>query len=525
MFQETKDKPELRNADRAREERKQRLSSQSNNDGTKKPLRKKRSLAAIITIVVLSALIIAMIVWALVSQGILNRYQKAYTVQYTAEAADGKSGSKNYSVSEANFFAGLLGDQLVQQGIFSSEGQQMLDSPSQVPQETQQTEATGTDSTTAAQESTMRDTLKQEIERQLRLDFLLSNEKVEGEQQDTSARADQLLESLKQRAASEQISFANYLSNHYGKGMNEKTFRSIFTRLLQAAAVQQSKYKSFDYDEATLKAKYDEDPAKYDVVSYRFYDFFAEEEDAKAKAEAFNDKLTDEDSFKSEAEILAKQKSDADQQQPPAADLDQSLVSNQRSIYMEPAVKDWLYSSDRQAQQHAVIDMGNGAYKVVMFLDRKQPQDPSYNSRHILLKVDANASAEEQAKVEKKAEEIKQEFEAGDKTEDSFAELAGKYSEDPGSANNGGLYEGTKKGQFVPEYEEWCLDPARQTGDVDIVKTVHGYHLIYFIKTNGPEWQDLVRNDLRDKDFREWIENLENEVEVIDAGHANKVAR
>ncbi len=535
MFQESKEKPELRNADIAREERRERMSAMTNSDGSKKPLRKKRSKAALITILVLCALIIGMIVWAVFSLGILNRYQKAFTVSYKADAASGKQGSKTYTLAEANFFAGLIRDQRFPNGLFSPEAQAALDEQTLTSDTSAEETTTDTTTSETAEESTEsttaaiseRDKLIEEVKRQLVLDFVLEQEKGDQELPDQTERIDTLMKSMKERAASEKLSLSNYLANHYGKGMNEKTFRNIFKHLLDVSSIQSEKYKSFTYDEATLQAKYDEDPSKYDVVSYRFYSYSPDDKDAEKKAEEFNSKVTDEESFKSLAAESDAKISEEKGEEAPAQDpsLDTTLASDQRSKYIEPAVMDWLFSKDRQANDHTVIKTTNGLYQVVMFLERHQPQDPSYDSRHILLKVDPEATEEEQAKVKENIEKLKAEFEAGDRTEESFAELASKNSEDPGSSNNGGLYAGIKKGQFVPEYEEWCLDENRQSGDVEIIKSTYGYHLIYFVKTNGPEWQDLVSSELRDADFRAWLESAEQEVEVVDAGNGNKVGR
>ena len=64
--------------------------------------------------------------------------------------------------------------------------------------------------------------------------------------------------------------------------------------------------------------------------------------------------------------------------------------------------------------------------------------------------------------------EILAEFNSGDKTEDSFAELANKYSEDEGSNTNGGLYENIAKGQMVQEFNDFCF-ADHKAGDTGIV--------------------------------------------------------
>ncbi len=77
--------------------------------------------------------------------------------------------------------------------------------------------------------------------------------------------------------------------------------------------------------------------------------------------------------------------------------------------------------------------------------------------------------------VRKIAVEVLQKVKAGE----DFSALAKQYSEDPGSKDNGGLYEGIKKGQFVPEYEDVVFNKLKN-GEVysDLVKTDFGYHII-----------------------------------------------
>lgn len=93
------------------------------------------------------------------------------------------------------------------------------------------------------------------------------------------------------------------------------------------------------------------------------------------------------------------------------------------------------------------------------------------------------------------AEAILAEWEEGDKTEASFAEFANKYSQDPGSNTNGGLYNGITVGQMVESFESWCFDETREVGHYGIVRTELGFHIMYF---SGKDytWDDTVREDL-----------------------------
>lgn len=125
------------------------------------------------------------------------------------------------------------------------------------------------------------------------------------------------------------------------------------------------------------------------------------------------------------------------------------------------------------------------------------------NVRHILVYPEGadgtnlatqEFSEEAWAASEKKAQEILDQFLAGDKTEESFAALANEYSEDPGSNTNGGLYENVSEGEMVAAFNDWCFDAARQVGDTGIVKTNYGYHVMYF-SDSQTTWQKYARND------------------------------
>ena len=110
------------------------------------------------------------------------------------------------------------------------------------------------------------------------------------------------------------------------------------------------------------------------------------------------------------------------------------------------------------------------------------------NVRHILIQPegtndDGTYTDEAWAEAEKKANALLDEWKNGEHTEDSFAYMAAENSTDPGSAENGGLYEDIYPGQMVDAFDAWCFDPARQPGDTGIVKTDYGYHIMYFSST------------------------------------------
>lgn len=114
---------------------------------------------------------------------------------------------------------------------------------------------------------------------------------------------------------------------------------------------------------------------------------------------------------------------------------------------------------------------------------------------------------------EKKAQEILSTWQAGEKTEESFAALANEKSEDAGSNTNGGLYTGVSEGQMVQAFNDWIFDTERQVGDTDIVKTEFGYHVMYF-SGKTPVWQDYAKSDLIQELSDQFLEDVMSRYEM-----------
>ncbi len=122
-----------------------------------------------------------------------------------------------------------------------------------------------------------------------------------------------------------------------------------------------------------------------------------------------------------------------------------------------------------------------------------------YDVRHILVGPEGGAAYgeytdQEWAEWEASAQKILDDFLSDNPTEEGFAALAKELSVDDGSKANGGLYENlTKDTNFVEPFKNWYLDETRKPGDTGVVKTEHGYHIMYF-SGSAPIWEYETRS-------------------------------
>lgn len=152
---------------------------------------------------------------------------------------------------------------------------------------------------------------------------------------------------------------------------------------------------------------------------------------------------------------------------------------------------DWAYDSTRKVGDIYVEDTGS-TYDVYQLTALPTLSETEMrNIRHILL---SEESCETDEKAKQKAEELLNQWKAGEATVDTFAALANEYSEDDGSNTVGGLYENVTEGEMIDEFNDWMFDDARKVGDTEIVKTDYGYHVMYYAGQGQEEWQVNAEN-------------------------------
>lgn len=102
---------------------------------------------------------------------------------------------------------------------------------------------------------------------------------------------------------------------------------------------------------------------------------------------------------------------------------------------------------------------------------------------HILITSPKTAPAEERQKARAKAEEL---LAAVKKSPDTFADVARKNSQDPGSAPNGGDLDFFARGAMVKPFEDAVF--SMKKGDISaVVESEFGYHIIRLTDIKAPK--------------------------------------
>ena len=310
-------------------------------------------------------------------------------------------------------------------------------------------------------------------------------------------------EQIEAFAAENGMTVDEYLFFNYGEDVSIESLKKVTEIQIFANAYLQDCNEKIEVSEEDIEAYYKANKKDIDTVDFRYYSSFygeAEEgeealsqEEAEAQANALAEVHTGE-----EFNALAKEYTKDEEHKKLFDEGDATLLAG--AGYTATGideVSEWLFDEARTAGETMVYhDEEYQSYLTVMFEERVDPDYDYVNVRHILIMPEedenGNKSEEAWAEAEKKASEIYESYLAGEQTEEAFSALAVENSQD-GNAAQGGIYQNVKKGKMVTEFNDWCFDEARVTGDNGIVKTQFGYHIMYFVGIGDNNLQSTIK--------------------------------
>lgn len=480
----------------------------------------KKIITAVIAIVVVIALIFTYVATGFVRKGIaatLGWPQKTFTA-YTLTDADGEK--HNIKVNTYNYYFALYYNNLQstvssykQYGIDLDEANMNVDFDKKLSEQTR---------TEDGKTTTWLEYVQEQVEDSIKDTYANYYKAVkENKGKDPEITDDQkkeikdALKSYKESAHKYGYTVSGYIEAAMGHGVTKDVFVREATISYIAENYESDHKNDSDaktYTDKELNAYKKKNKSKLQSVDIKMFECDSED-DAKAFKKALK---ADGSNFAALASKYSSddfdKKANKNSQETTYNDMARSTMEG-LSVAISTADDDkkypgldWLYSSDRKAG-----DVRQDSTTVVYVVKPVYMSDAkTVNVRHILIAPESSNSSDdsssstsaknctdkEWAAAEKKAKSILAKYNSGDKTSKSFAKLAKSNSSD-GNASNGGLYENVIPNQMVPTFNAWCFDSSRKAGDVGIVKTEYGYHIMYFEgKNDQAVWQYIAQQKL-----------------------------
>ena len=360
------------------------------------------------------------------------------------------------------------------------------------------------------------------------------------------------------RASAEQSgypNFAGFLKANFGRFMTVNAYKTCVERQVRTDNFKAAYLDQVEVTQEDIQAYYDENPASLDSFDFRYL-FISGSAPSTTDADGNTVAATDEE--KEQAMAQAKEKADALVAALKASDDPEATFIELAPDYVSEASKQdyidnpdtsltsgmvggtlanytygsWLMDDARAAGDAGVVESTSGYY-VVLLLDRYLDETPTADIRHILIKAEltqeddpATTDVDEStvptqealdaAKAE--AESLLAQWEAGDKTAESFGELANANSDDPGSNQNGGLYEKVYEGYFTI-FDEWLFGQAHQSGDTALIENTNsgqqGWCVVYYQGENDPVWMSSADDALRTQAQTDWLDGLMEGLQAV----------
>ena len=352
--------------------------------------------------------------------------------------------------------------------------------------------------------------------------------------EEDQAYIDENMTSILQTADSYGMTLDAFLEEQYGAGINSYIFMNVIYEQLYAQKYQEHMQQEIadSITDEQIDAQYESDPTAYNLATLRAMRFsVTENEDGTSDAEQqqaaaadFMSSVTDEASFIALA-------AEVDPVNFPEsinsliADIDYDTLAQ----YVGEDAADWAFSADRKTADMQIFTTGSYIYVLFISEPAAKNEECLPSVRHILVSFDDSEEVTSEEGVTDAygnrvlsreeayalCEDYLKEYERGDRTEESFAALAEKYSEDTaslssgGQGSEGGLYSDIPRGQFVEPFEEWAYDASREVGDTGIIESEHGYHIMYFCgRAEEPDWKATIREELASEQTEEYMESL-----------------
>lgn len=156
--------------------------------------------------------------------------------------------------------------------------------------------------------------------------------------------------------------------------------------------------------------------------------------------------------------------------------------------------------NDRMTQER--VD----AHIATMNFENGKDETITRNLGHIL----ASYTLYDEDQAYENVKTAKTRLEATDKSESAFEPIWKELSDD---ANM--IYRNLRKGEMVAEIDNWIYAEERKVGDIGIISTESGYHLLYYISEGDPVYVAQAKDELVEIISKEILEEMRAKYKIV----------
>ena len=326
-----------------------------------------------------------------------------------------------------------------------------------------------------------------------------------------------------------------YLQAIYGFGASLESYRTYLERSALANSYYAYYNDGLTFTEDEIRAQETEKGVNaYNSYNYldcylSYTDFLEGGTETEGGSKTYSDEEKDaaRAKLKVEAEKLAAAKDEEELKklaEEAAVNESSALAVNQETndlhSSLDSKLADWLAAEDRKAGDIGMIEntseeVVNG-YHVVLFQSKNDNTEKMDNVRHLLVAYEGGHTDDstgetvyteaEKTVTMNDAKKLLEQWKGGEATEESFIALVKEHTDDTASKETGGLYEDINHdSQYMESFLNWSIDPARQVGDVDLVETDYGVHIMYYVGNSDTNYRDyMITEELRAAALEKW---------------------
>lgn len=335
----------------------------------------------------------------------------------------------------------------------------------------------------------------------------------------------------------------DYLEARYGYGSNEESYNRYLEITCLAYAYNVAYADTLVYDDAAMRAHEKDIYNHFSSFTfssyYMSYSNFIDCEDEGNEDHTHTDAETaaGKKALKEAADKLAAAKDVEElnkliKELPFNKENSSAAVTQTKNLLYSKAntsIRDWLADNARKEGDIAALPYSANAtegetvdadgYYLMVYEGKTDNTMLQTNVRHLLVKFEGGTTGSdgntEYSDAEKNTAKVEAERlldswkNSENPTKESFIELIKKESDD-GSKETGGLFEDINPdSSYVENFLNWSIDQKRKEGDVEIIETEYGYHIMYFDSYDEMTYRDaLISDALKQADYSEWMEGI-----------------